>query len=103
MIIWHKVERQPVIPCTITDYVVVQPHPEFHPRIWSITSAVQGPQQWRHVRLAEGIPEHIAKAVTPHVIEYWREICPHWVNGVTLGLEKWDDGWYWRVETPSET
>lgn len=102
MVIFHWVQRQPIIPVEVTDYVVEQPYLDTHPWIWTISSSGLGVKRWQRERLEWGMPPDLV-AVVPFACEYWREICPYWVKGVTLGLELWSDGWRWRVEQPSET
>lgn len=96
MIKRYRVEPQPKIPPGVTDLIT---RGEGGGKIWSIHSEGQGVNLWAKERLRWGMGREMVEESKPHAIEYWREVCPHWREGVSVQLaHDIYDGWQWVVE-----
>lgn len=95
-IVRYRVESQPKIPSGVTDLIT---RSEAGGKIWHIHSEGQGVTRWATIRLRWGMGREMVEESKPHAIEYWREVCPHWREGVLVQLVyNIHDGWQWVVE-----
>lgn len=96
MITRYRVQPQPLIPVGVTDWIT---RSEANGKIWSIHSEGQGVAQWAAERLRWGMSRQMVEESKPDAIEYWRELCPYWREGVSIQLVyNIHDGWQWIVE-----
>lgn len=91
----YWIARQPQIPIGVDDW---QLRSEGDTRVWYFISEGHGLVRWADERRKWGMPEEMIRESMPHSIEYWREACPYWRDGLEVKMEQDSQGeWWWVV------